>query len=193
MTVIPKKKNADKFEDCRNISCTPLFSKILESYLMERIHSETKIDQMQYGGMKKCGPEFLLLQTWDNILNDLEDNRGSVNMITIDFSKAFNRTSHQACLNAFHKKGASTQTIKLIAAFLAGRQMKVKVNDKYSSLRSINGGSPQGSVSANALFCTTVEYLQSGEIEIEPAALDIGLLNRAHESTLYPGDTILAK
>ena len=73
--------------------------------MMDRINSEVSIDLRQFGGTKSCGTEHFLMQSWDNILNDLEDNRGSVNLITIDFSKAFNRMSHQQCLKAL-KKGS---------------------------------------------------------------------------------------
>ena len=191
VTVIPKTPNAETYEDCRNLSCTPLFSKVLEAFMMDRINSEVKIDPKQYGGLKGCGPEHLLLQAWDNLLNDLENNRGSVNMITIDFSKAFNRTSHQACIAAFHKKGASHQTLNLIAAFLSGRQMRVKVNQKYSKPLAINGGSPQGSVSANALFCATIQFLQEGDLEETQTTADNSLFDQSGDSSLYPGDTIL--
>ena len=76
VTVIPKNNAAASYEECRNLSCTPLFSKICETYMMERINSEVKIDPKQYGGLKECGVEHLLTQSWDNILNGLEDNRG---------------------------------------------------------------------------------------------------------------------
>lgn len=159
VTTIPKKSNASTPGECRNISCTPLFSKVLESFMMDRINEEVKIDLKQYGGVKKCGVEQLLIQAWDNILRGLENNRGSVNLISINFAKAFNRMSHQACLKSFKKKGASQGTINLIASFLTSRQMSIKVGQSWSSKRPIRGGSPQGCVSANALFCATVEYL----------------------------------
>ena len=165
VTIIPKNSNASSYAECRNLSCTPLFSKVCESYMMDRITSEVRIDTEQYGGVKKCGVEHLLLKSWDNILNGLEDNHGSVNLISIDYAKAFNRMSHQACLKAFYKKGASNQSLNLIAAFLSNRRMSVKINSSYSSQRKKNGGSPQGSVSANALFCGTIEFLQEGSLE----------------------------
>lgn len=39
VTIIPKTNYSSTPGECRNISCTPLFSKILESYMMERILS----------------------------------------------------------------------------------------------------------------------------------------------------------
>ena len=77
---------------------TLLFSKVLESYMMGRINAEVKIDTRQYGRVKKCRTKHLLIQAWNNILQGLEDNRESINLITIDFAKAFNRMSHQSCV-----------------------------------------------------------------------------------------------
>ena len=111
VTVIPKSGQPQRWDDCRNLSCTPLFSKVLEGIVLERIREEVKIDEFQFGGAKGIGTEHLLIDAWDRILNSLDDNRGCVNLTSIDFSKAFNRMGHQACLGAFQKKGATEQTI----------------------------------------------------------------------------------
>ena len=155
--------------------------------MMDRVLSEVNIDSRQYGGVKKCGVDNFFIQSWENILSGLEDNRGSVNLISIDFSKAFNQMSHQECVKAFHKKGASNQTLNLIAAFLSGRTMLVKINQNFSKRLPINGGSPQGCESANALFCTTIERLQEGQLEESNCAAEIaGYQDRAGESSLLP-------
>ena len=192
VTVIPKGKDAQSFDECRNLSCTPLFSKILEGYMMEYIMQETGIDKHQYGGLKGTGTEHFLLDSWDNILRTLEDNRSSVNLITIDYSKAFNRMQHQACLNAYARKGASSQTLGLIYSFLKGRRMRVKVNQELSKNHMINGGSPQGCVSANALFCTTIQFLQEGCNEQDVSQLDMAGFQPANEGPdLLDGATLL--
>lgn len=43
--------------------------------------------------------------------------------------------------------------------------MRVKIDGSLSTTWKINGGSPQGSVSANALFCATTEFLQQEDYE----------------------------
>ena len=79
VTVISKNKTPHGFEDCPNLSCTPLFSKVIESFLLDQINGEVKVDLTQFSGVKKCGTEHLLIEAWDGILRDLEDNRGSMN------------------------------------------------------------------------------------------------------------------
>ena len=90
------------------------------------------------------------------------------------------------------QKGASNQTLQLIAAFLSSRQMSVKVNQKLSTPRNINGGSPHGCVSANALFCATIEWLQETTAEESYETNNLGWLRPLpNDSTMYAGETIL--
>ena len=176
VTVIPKTGNASSYEECRNISCTPLFSKIMESFMLDKINGEVARDPLQYGGVKKSGAEHMLLQAWDSIIRGLEDPTTSFGLISIDFAKAFNRMAHQACLRSYKKKGASSDTLSLIYSFLEGRSMRIKVGDTLSDPRPICGGSPQGCVSANALFCATIQYLQEGEVMQERDEADASMI-----------------
>ena len=50
VTVIPKNSCPEGFEDLRNISCTMLCSKILESYVLEWAQEEVAVKLNQYGG-----------------------------------------------------------------------------------------------------------------------------------------------
>ena len=78
----------------------------------------------------------------------------------------------------------------MIASFLKGRTMRVKIGTTLSEKRSINGGSPQGCVSANALFCATIEALQTGELDC--SAMDAAFAPEGSSSSCYAGETILA-
>ena len=94
---------------------------------------------------------------WDQILTGLEENKCAVTLMSVDFSKAFNRMQHQACLNSLARRGASNQSIRMVYSFLKGRTMLVKNGFKYSEERKVTGGSPQGTKLGNLLFCLTVE------------------------------------
>ena len=159
--------------------------------MLDRIKEETKEDASQFGGVKKCGVDHFLVDTYDMIHRGLEDHRATINLISIDYAKAFNRMSHQAYLSAYKKKGASTNTLRVIASFLGGRSMRVKVRNVLSEKFPINGGSPQGCLSANALFCATIEHLQDREIKNEDGTANIGRDEPKEESSLYVGNTIL--
>ena len=53
--------------------------------------------------------------------------------------------------------------MRIIQAFLTGRTMRVKVGHALSDPLPVPGGSPQGSLLANSLFCITAEGLNSDE------------------------------
>ena len=64
---------------------------------------------------------------------------------------------HYRCLESLVDLGADIQTVDWVASFLYGRTMSVKIGDTFSAPRSAPGGSPQGSILGNFLFCATTD------------------------------------
>ena len=116
-----------------------------------------EISDFQFGGIKKTGVNHFLIKMWNEILLGLENARSAVNIMSVDFSKAFNCLQHQACLQALARRGASNQTIRMIFNFLKDRRMVVKNGFNTSNTRKVTGGAPQGTKLGNVLFCLTVE------------------------------------
>ena len=143
-TCIPKTSTPSDPNDVRNISCTNYLSKVLELYVLRSARTWVKMKTNQFGGEKGSGTTHMVVDIWDTITRDLEDNRSATVMAAIDYSRAFNRLEHAPCLRALAKKGAPNIIIELIASFLMDRQMSVKVGEKFSTPRSANAGAPQG-------------------------------------------------
>ena len=120
ITVIPKCAVLASLSECRNIACTPLFSKVLESIVLKRLKEETNFAGSQYGGLRGCGADHFLVKTWDQIMESLEDNRACASLISIDFEKAFNRMNHSECLKALEDHGAGQISLSMAGAFLTG-------------------------------------------------------------------------
>ena len=91
VSVIPKTSAPSELGQLRNLSCTPLFSKLLESFVLDALKRETKLSAEQYGGQKGTSTDHFLIGTWQNILETLEDQRAAASLLSIDFEKAFNR------------------------------------------------------------------------------------------------------
>ena len=159
--VIPKNSAPSGLAELRNLSCTPLFSKVLESFVLERLKNEAKLSSRQFGGIRGCGTDHFLIETWDTILNALEQENSAVNLLSVDFEKAFNRMDHFMCLNALSELGASKTATNWVAAFLYNRKMSVKIRESKSAPRTVPGGSPQGSILGNFLFCATTDKFAS--------------------------------
>ena len=148
-TIIPKKELPGSENDCRNLACTIFFSKVMESFVLDSIRSEISLSNKQYGGIKGCGVNNLLVDMRNHILTGLDEEESAVTLMAVDFSKAFNRMSHQHCLAALARKGCPTETIKMVYSFLQGRVM---YGYEMSRPRGVNGGSPQGTKLGNLLF-----------------------------------------
>lgn len=168
VTIIPKNSCPSDLSELRNLSCTPLYSKLLESFVLDELKSKVRLSGSQYGGIKGCGVDHFLVETWNTLLSQLEDHRAASNLVSIDFEKAFNRMDHSACIAALRKKGASAGAIGMVSAFLSNRTMSVRIGEHFSIPRSVPGGSPQGSILANFLFCVTTESLASAAKQPRP-------------------------
>ena len=129
---------------------------------MARSRSEVVPKNNQFGGGKGCRPAHMLIETTQYITSSLEDNRAAVIATSMDYSKAFNRLNHSSCLESFKKKGAATKTTNLLASFLKGRTMSVKVGEHFSVPRSVLARALQGSVLGAYLFNIGIDNIMYG-------------------------------
>ena len=171
VTIIPKTTSPLTLGETRNLSCTPLFSKLLESFLLEKLRRDIKLNSTQFGGIKGLGVDHFLVETWDEILRAVDGGGKAVNLMSVDFQKAFNRMDHRVCLERLRHKGAGEHLVQLVAAFLFNRTMVVKIGDQRSGPKTVNGGAPQGSLLGPLLFCVVSEILAErvGEIDYDNA------------------------
>ena len=139
--------------ECRNISCTNFLSKLFERTVLKWARQEVTPKLNQYGGEPGASATHLLISVLDYIFEALEDNRTSVVLSAIGFSKAFNSLEHSACLNTFAKRGASTKVLQLLAAFLMGRSMTVRVGTTWSQSKAVNAGHRK-EVSLDVIYLT---------------------------------------
>ena len=161
VTTIPKTSRPETLDQCRGISCTSIYSKLAESYMLDMMREEISINCNQFGGLRGVGTDHLLVDMSNRILEDLDDNRGAVSVISIDYAKAFNRMDHAHCLRAMAAKGSSTQAIRIAASFLSDRVIRTKVGEHLSKPRKVPGGAPQGTKSGNFFFTVSIDEIEN--------------------------------
>ena len=161
VTPIPKKPIPETLNDVRNISCTQLFSKAYESFVLDWLSQEVKLRTNQYGGVKGSGSEHFLVELWQQVLQNIEDPRAASLLMSIDYSKAFDRLNFAACLKSLKAKGASSESLRIKGSFLTDRKMTVKVGNCFSSLRNVDSGAPQGLLLGVSLFNTYIDDFEA--------------------------------
>ena len=166
VTPIPKKSLPAGLNDLRNISCTALFSKVYESFVLGWLCEQVGMRSNQMGGMKGAGTEHYLVELFQLVLEALEDPRAASIVTSIDYSKAFNRLDFLHCLRALAAKGASTELISIVSSFLTSRTMAVKVGQELSKPRVVLGGVPQGSILGVFLFNVTIDNFETASSDV---------------------------
>ena len=81
----------------------------------------------------------------NKILEELEKSN-NVDVIYLDFAKAFDKVDHGILLNKLKKIGINSKIGVWMHNFLSNRQQCVAVNGITSSEAEVRSGIPQGSV-----------------------------------------------
>ena len=89
VSVIPKNSAPTSLSELRNLSCTPLFSKVLEHFVLEDLKSKIKLSSAQFGGIKVLSTDHFLVSSWQRILEHLECPDAAANILSVDFEKGF--------------------------------------------------------------------------------------------------------
>jgi len=143
-------------DDFRGIAISPIISKIYEHCILDRFGHFLRTSDNQFGFKKGRGCT-TAIYTVRKSIEYFVGGGSTVNICSIDLSKAFDKVNHHALFVKLMKRHIPNELLSVLENWLGDCHTCVKWNDATSRFIKIDFGVRQGSVLSPYLFAVYVD------------------------------------
>lgn len=164
ITPVPKADGNSLLSSYRPISLLCTSAKLLEHIIAKHIsvfiEKHHIINVEQHGFRRGLSTTTQLLETVHDLASAL-DRQNQIDMIFLDFEKAFDRVSHKKLLLKLKPIFKNNRLLAWIEAYLSYRYQVVCIDAVLSSFAAVESGIPQGSVLGPLLFLVFINDIST--------------------------------
>lgn len=195
--MVPKPgKSVNKVTSYRPISLLPILSKVFEKLFLKRLKriiEEKKMIPDHQFGFRNNHATVDQVHRIINVIEECLEEKKICSAVFLDVAQAFDKVWHEGIIMKL-RNCLPAQYVQFLESYISQRTFKVKQENEYSELKTINAGIPQGSVLGPVLYVLyTYDIPMTENIKLATFADDTAVLavgNTIEETTTNLQDAI---